>query len=111
MVLRHRNPFRAARFAILAAALLSGAFATGQEQSYPKLRIGAFADANVSHSTISGTTDFEFGELDPFGEAHFSDKWSALAEGLVQRVERGSDNDRPENRRIELDLERAFVSY
>jgi hypothetical protein len=111
MVPRRRNMFAAPRFVFLAAALLSGSLATAQEQSYPTFRVSGFADVNVSHSTRSNATDLDFGELDPYGEAQFSDSWSALAEGLIQRHERGSDTDVPSRRRIELDLERLFIAY
>src|SRR5258708_25088369 len=106
MVLHGRNRLSALRSAIFLGVLLLGRFAAAQERSYPTVRLSGFADVILSHSTRSGATDFDFGELDPFVEAQFSERWSALAEGLVQRLERGADTDIPGKRRIEADLQR-----
>jgi hypothetical protein len=70
-----------------------------------------FADVNFAYSTSSHASDLDFGELDPYAKAQLSDAWSALAEVLVQRLERGSDLDVPSRSRIDFDLERLFVAY
>jgi hypothetical protein len=92
-------------------AALGGAGAATAQQSYPTFRLAGFADVNLGYSTRSGATELEFGELDPYAEACFSDSWSAIGEALFQRIERGSSADRPGGRSVELDLERLFVAY
>ncbi|MGH9441628.1 MAG: hypothetical protein ACRD16_05095 [Thermoanaerobaculia bacterium] len=111
MVPRNRSQNPGLRFASAACVLLSASLAAAQDASYPTARVSAFADLNVSRSTTSDTTDLDFGELDPYGEIQLSDSWSALAEGLIQRHERGSRTDVPGRRKIELDLERLLVAY
>lgn len=101
---------RSLRAAIPAVVLLARA-AGAQEQPVPAFRLSGFADAIVSRSTRSDSTDLDFGELDPYATARISDAWSALGEVLVQRVERGSNADVPQHRRIEIDLERLFVAF
>lgn len=102
---------RALRSAALAAALLIGRFALAQEESYPTARFAGFADVTFDRSTRKDDSQFEFGEIDPYAEVRFSDSWSALAEVLFQRLERGSEADIPGHRRYELDLERCFAAY
>jgi len=111
MMFHVRNRFPALESVILLAGLVLGRPAAAQETSYLKLRPSVFADIIVSHSTRSNVTDFDFGEVDPLVEAQFSEKWSALAEGLFQRFERGSDTDFPGKRQTEADVERLFVAY
>ncbi len=102
---------RALRAAALAAALAVGRLALAQGESYPTARLGGFADVTLDRSTREDATEIGFWEVDPYAEAQFSDSWSALAEALFQRVERGSDADVPGRRRYELDLERLFAAY
>jgi len=93
-------------------AILAGAgVASAQGESYPTFRLAGFADATASYSTHSHATDFDFGELDPYAEARFSEAWSGLAEALFQRVERGSSVDRPGHNVIDVDLERLYLAY
>jgi hypothetical protein len=85
--------------------------AAAQDKSYPTVRFSGFADVIFGHSTRTGSTDFDFGEINPFVDMQLSEHWSMLAEGLVQRFERGTDADVPGHRRVEADVERLFVSY
>ena len=92
-------------------AALSVAGSAAAQQSYPTFRFAVFGDANVSRSIRSRSTELELGEIDPYAEVRFSEDWSAIAEALFQRIERGSSADRPGGRSVELDLERAFVAW
>jgi hypothetical protein len=93
-------------------AVLGGAGrVAAQQESYPTFRLGVFADATASYSIHTHSTDFDFGEIDPFAEARFSETWSGLAEALFQRVERGTSVDKPGHSTLEVDLERFFVAY
>jgi hypothetical protein len=100
-------PLRCAIFAALGGVGLAAA----QQESYPTFRLGVFADATASYSIHSHATDFDFGEIDPYAEARFSESWSGLAEALFQRVERGTSVDKPGHSTLEVDLERFFVAY
>ena len=112
MVFPRRNRFsNMLRLAFVLGGLILGRSAAAQERSYPTLHLSGFADILVSRSTRTSATSFDFGELDPFAEVQFSERWSAMAEGLLERLERGSDADISGRRRIELDLERFFVAY
>src|SRR5437899_12948754 len=79
-----RSSFRAAIPAVVLLARAAGA----QEQPAPAFRLSGFADAIVSRSTRSDSTDLDFGELDPYATARFSDSWTALGEVLVRSEER-----------------------
>lgn len=111
MFLHGRNRLFMRRLALVLGCLLLVRGAAAQDRSYPTVRLSAFADILLSHSTRAGTTTFDSGELDPFVEVQLSEKWSGVAEGLVQRLERGSDTDVPGKRRIEFDVERFFAAY
>lgn len=92
------------------AALTASAVAAAQE-SYPRFRVSVFGDANVSYSTVSHATELSFGEIDPYAEGRFSEAWSGLAEVLLHRIERGSNEDRPGKSSVELDLQRLFLAW
>lgn len=98
-------------FAFALAAAFAAAGASAQTKSYPTIRWGAFADANLSYSLVSHASELEFGEIDPYGEIRFSETWSAIGELLFQRIERGSSADRPGRKSVELDIERLFGAY
>jgi len=95
--------------AVLAALAVSGIAAA--QQSYPTFRVAVFGDANLGYSTRAHSTELELGELDPYAQVRFSEDWSAIAEALFQRIERGSSADQPGKHSVELDLERLFVSW
>jgi hypothetical protein len=95
----------------VSALLVASRGAGAQSLSYPAFRVGAFGDAIVSHSTVSGANDLDFGELDPYAAVQISESWSALGEALFQRVERGRDEDTVGGRRFDVDVERLFLAY
>ena len=105
---RRRHPWKPL---VLLLAALGGAGVAAAQQSYPTFRLAGFADLDLGYSTRSHATELEFGEFDPYAEARFSESWSAIAEALFQRTERGTNADRPGRRSVELDLERLFVAY
>ncbi|HET7453112.1 MAG TPA: hypothetical protein VFL12_10245, partial [Thermoanaerobaculia bacterium] len=97
-------------FILFVAALTASGTAAAQE-SYPRFRFSVFGDANLSYSVVSHATEFSFGEIDPYAEARFSESWSALAEVLLHRIERGSNEDKPGKSSVELDLQRFFLAW
>ena len=111
-----RNPPARRIGALFGALILFAGLTAAQDKpaptpSYPTFRVSAFADVDVTRSTVNDTTGLDFGELDPYAEARFSDSWSALFEGLLQRPERGSDAEIPGRRPLEFDVERLYVEY
>lgn len=111
MLLQRRGRSSALRIAFGLGGMFLARASFAQDRSYPTIRLSAFADVLVSHSTRSGVTTFDFGELDPLAEVQFSEKWSAVGEGLAQRLERGPDADVSGGRRVELNVERLFLAY
>ncbi len=105
------NPRRRCRLPVMFLASLALAGSAAAQPSYPTFRLGVFADANLEYSLSSHATTFSFGEIDPYGEARFSEDWSALAEVLFQRIERGSNSDQPGKNSVEVDLERLYLAW
>ncbi|HET9794617.1 MAG TPA: hypothetical protein VFS34_09160 [Thermoanaerobaculia bacterium] len=105
------SPRRRFRVPVLMLAALAGARVAAAQSSYPTLRPGIFADGSVEYSLSSHATTFSFGEIDPYAEARFSENWSALAELLFQRIERGSSEDQPGKHSVEVDLERLYLAW
>jgi len=105
------SPRRRFRLLVPCLVVLAGARVAAAQSSYPSFRLGVFADGNLAYSFSSHATTFSFGEVDPYAEARFSEDWSALAEALVQRIERGSNVDQPGKSSIDVDLERLYVAW
>ena len=108
--MRPRRRFPPKVTVLFLAALAASGIAAAQ-QSYPRFRLAGFADANLSYSIHSGSTELELGEVVPYAEARFSETWSAIGEALFQTIERGSSADQPGRHSVELDLERLFVAW
>jgi len=105
------SPRRRCTLPVLIFAALAGTRVAAAQSSYPTFRLGVFADGNLAYSFSSHATTFSFGEIDPYAEARFSEDWSALAELLFQRIERGSNSDKPGKNSVEVDLERLYVAW
>ena len=89
-------------------ACLVSAFAL---HAQTRITFGGFGDGIFLYSSKSGSATFDTGELDLFVAARFSDRWSALAEGLAQHVRSTLDADVPPTKRVEADVERLYLSY
>jgi hypothetical protein len=99
--------------AIMFLALLMSAAAPAhaQQQKEPALQWGGFADAIFTHSLRSRNTALSRLELDAYLRLRFSDNWSFLTEGLLERDRRHEQFDDPGSNRVEFNVERFFAAY
>ncbi|HEX3107632.1 MAG TPA: hypothetical protein VHU41_00970 [Thermoanaerobaculia bacterium] len=107
---RRRDPSSVSIGLALALAFFATVTASAQTSAPPAYHFGGFADATVSRPIGGHRNDFDLGELDLYATAQLSDTWSALGEGLVQRVGRGSDADVGSSR-VEGEIERLYIAY
>src|ERR1700686_338675 len=108
---RRRRDRSSELFAVaVAAAVLLAPASSAQTSTSPSFHLGGFTDATVSRTIDTHRNDFSFAELDLYANAQLSDSWSALGEGLMQHVGRGSDAD-VGRYGLEVELERLYAAY
>ncbi|MGZ4809241.1 MAG: hypothetical protein ACXVH7_02850 [Thermoanaerobaculia bacterium] len=99
----------AAASILIAASLHAQTTTTVPETpAFPTVRAGGFADVEFHTSSENIREGLDLAELDLYSVAQFSEPWSALAEGVVQKEWRQDDE---EARLPEFDLERFYVEY
>src|SRR6266852_1798983 len=100
----------AAAAAILFAAAVQAqtAVATPDAPAFPSIRVGGFADIELHTSSGNVREGLDLVELDLYSVARFSERWSALGEGVAQRAWRQNERER---RLPEFSLERLYVEY
>jgi len=76
----------------------------------PRIRFGGFASATFDRLTRTGHDAFENGEVDLYATAIVNDEWSVLGETFAQRSGRSMNVDQ-QDRRLELNLERLYISF
>jgi len=76
-------------------------------QAQRALRAGGFVDLELHNSSENDREDLDALQIDLYGSAVLSERWSALAEVVALRSLRGDRRDEL----YEVDLERFFVEY